>query len=127
MFCVSSARGYLKQLLSAGCQSATCLAGVPKVAAAMKIIESRPTQQLHRMDWSVIFAHEPPLQHPKWRGTEAVKGEGQSRVQIVLADGKLSAWGRHIHIPEAWTRAERNDHAVRVSPQLLFCGLTAAR
>ena len=77
----------------------------------MTVVESSSTQLLRRIDWAVVFAVPEKLQHPRWTGSDVTKGEGENRIQIVLSDSKLSSWGKHVHVPEAWTRRERNNGA----------------
>jgi hypothetical protein len=80
---------------------------------APRIVSSKSTQQLHRLDWEIILAHGQIIKHPPLLGNAEVQQaiEGERRLQIRLVSGKVTEWSRYVHIPELWKRHERTQRA----------------
>jgi hypothetical protein len=65
--------------------------------AALTEVAAEERQQPARVDWTFTFA-EP--------GVEVGPG-GEARVVVSVAGDEIAGYGRYVHVPEIWQRAER--------------------
>jgi hypothetical protein len=66
-------------------------------AAALKLVAADEQQRPARTDWSFVFG-DPRI---------AVGAGGEARYIVAVAGDTVSGAGRFVHVPETWTRAER--------------------
>ncbi len=65
--------------------------------AALTLVGAEEKQRPDRTDWIFAFA-DPRVEVGK---------DGEARILITLAGDEVAGYGRFVHVPEAWQRAER--------------------
>jgi hypothetical protein len=66
-------------------------------AAPLTLVSADQTERPARTDWSFVFG-DPRI--------DVGKG-GEARYVVAVAGGEVAAAGRFVHVPETWTRGER--------------------
>ena len=66
-------------------------------AGSLTLVAAEQQQRPARTDWSFIFG-DPRI---------VVGSNGEARYIVTVAGGEIGGAGRFVHIPETWTRAER--------------------
>ena len=66
-------------------------------AAPLRLVAADQQQRPARTDWSFVFG-DPRI---------VVGGQGEARYAVAIAGDEVAAAGRFVHVPESWTRGER--------------------
>lgn len=67
-------------------------------AEKLKKISAVPQKRPARTDWVITYADT--LNYPLTKG--------EARIDVTIAGNKVTNYGRYIHVPEEWTRQERD-------------------
>ncbi|HSD76053.1 MAG TPA: CPBP family intramembrane glutamic endopeptidase, partial [Solirubrobacteraceae bacterium] len=81
--------------------------------AALTEIGAEERQLQARADWTFTFA-EP--------GVDVGK-DGEARVVVSIAGDAVAAYGRYVHVPEAWERAERERESGALVLRMALAGV----
>ncbi len=82
---------------------------------ALKEIGAEEKQRPARTDWTFLFS-EPRV---------AVGADGEARLAVTVAGDEIAAYGRYVHVPEAWQRTERERDGRLAIVRMAFVALIA--
>jgi len=81
--------------------------------SALKEVGAEERQLPARVDWTFTFA-DPAAN---------VGTDGEARVVVAVAGNEVVAYGRYVHVPEAWQRAERERDGRTLFVRMALAGL----
>jgi len=81
--------------------------------ASLTEVGAEERQRQARADWAFTFA-EPGVD---------VGADGEARVVISIAGDEVAAYGRYVHVPEAWQRAERERDGRTLALRMVLAGV----
>jgi hypothetical protein len=81
--------------------------------AALKDVASEEKQLPARADWTFTFADPAAI----------VGGDGEARIAVSVAGDEVAAYGRYVHVPEAWQRAERERGGATLFTRMALAAL----
>ena len=85
-------------------------------AATLKQVSVEPTKRPARLDWTFTYADT--ANYPL--------AKGEARVGVEISGSEVTDAYRYIHVPEEWSRAERNKRNMRMILRLFGLGLILA-
>ncbi len=81
--------------------------------SALTEVGAEERQRQARADWTFTFA-EPGV---------GVGADGEARVVVAIAGDEVAAYGRYIHVPETWERAERERAGRTLALRMVLAGV----
>ena len=81
--------------------------------AALKDVATEEKELPARADWTFTFADPAAV----------VGGDGEARVVVSIAGDEVAAYGRYVHVPEAWQRTERERDGTTLFARMALAAL----